>query len=80
MKDSKAEKKAVAKARRQRRNAAFKRNVERFGLPKAKMIAALVTKKRTGGWFVTLHDINKSLEFNKKNTIKPVDETDTEDV
>ena len=61
MKDDKAEKKAVAKARRQRRNTAFKRNVERYGLPKAKMIAALVTKKRTGGWFVTYNDIEKSI-------------------
>ena len=73
MKDAKAAKKAVAKARRERRNTAFKRNVERYGLPKAKMIAALVTKKRTGGWVVTYNDIQKSMQFNNKKTIKPDD-------
>ena len=73
MKEIKAQKKAVAKARRIRRNAAFKRNVERYGLPRAKMIAALVSKKRRGEWVVTAHDIDKSIQFNKKKTIKPVD-------
>ena len=46
MKDSKAEKKAVARAARQRRSVAFKRNVDRFGLAKAKWIAEWITKQR----------------------------------
>ena len=78
MKDAKAAKKAVAKARRERRNTAFKRNVERYGLPKAKMIAALVTKKRTGGWVVTYDDIQKSIQFNNKNIKETNDETESD--
>ncbi len=43
-----AEEKLRAKIRRERRSQAFKFNVVRFGLARAKFIAQLVTQKRRG--------------------------------
>ena len=37
--------KVRAREFRARRSLAFKRNAKKFGLPKAKMIAAIITKK-----------------------------------
>ena len=43
-------KRASKMVQRRRRNFLFKRNTERFGLEKAKLIAVCVTKKKKGKW------------------------------
>ena len=45
-----ARKKDERKDKRDRRSAVFKLNVEKFGLDKAKLIAACVTRKQKGLW------------------------------
>ena len=40
--------KAVAQSFRVRRSAAFKRNIDKFGLSKAKFIANIISKKQKG--------------------------------
>ena len=42
--------KASQKAKRDRRSLAFKRNRDRYGIEKAKMIAAIITKKQQGAY------------------------------
>ena len=66
MKRAKAAKKEAAKLARERRNAAFKHNVAKFGLERAKMIAALVSKKKRGEWIFTPADVDKMLRFKSK--------------
>ena len=48
--------KAVARSFRVRRSAAFKRNVGKFGLPKAKFIANIISKKQKGDFSFTPKD------------------------
>ena len=57
----------LAKARAQdfraRRSLAFKRNVEKFGLPKAKLIATIITKKQKGTFKFTPKDAIRAKLF-----------------
>ena len=46
----KARKKAERKEHRDRRNAVFKMNINKFGVEKAKMMAACATRKQKGEW------------------------------
>merc|ERR1712060_1029740 len=48
---------------RKRRSEAFKYNVERYGLPKAKYIAAMITKKQIGLWCKTEENVGRSRAF-----------------
>ena len=54
--------KAERRAKRERRSAAFKRNVQRYGLAKAKLIAVCITRKQKGVW----RETSKSIERFKR--------------
>ena len=47
---------ARQRAFRERRDAAFKRNVQTYGPKKAKMIAVMIRKKRDGSFYQTEAD------------------------
>ena len=55
-KEARAKVVAANKARRAVRDAAFKRNVEKFGEAKAKQIACIITKKQKGEFVYTEKD------------------------
>ena len=55
-----AEEKQRKRAARDRRSLAVKRNIKRYGLGKAKMIAAIITKKKRGEYFFTPKDAERA--------------------
>ena len=55
-KDEKERAKAIARAVRAERSEAFKTNVEKLGLPKAKFIANIISKKKKGTYCYTPKD------------------------
>ena len=62
-KEARREARARARAFRTRRSAAFKRNVVRYGLEKAKFIANIVSRKQKGGFVYSEKDSISAKKF-----------------
>ena len=67
----KARQRALNAARRKRRDHLFKANVDRFGLPKAKMIAAIVTRRQKGTYTPTRVSFGRYLARKPRQVARP---------